>query len=572
MVRRYALVMETISEGVYDWDMMSGAFTVTARMAAIVGLATTELRVEDWRERIHPDDVASYRAAVQRHVDGETERLQCEYRIRRADADHIWIADVGRCVRSDSGEARHLVGAIRNITGRKLAEKRLQSAQIAAERASRQLRDAIESISEGIVLFDADDRVLLFNSNFRQYFAATAGEAVAAMIKPGAVFWDFIRAAHARGMLPGVEPYGGIDAYIEMRKRVRRDPREPLEQLLSDGRWLQINEHRTADGGIASVYTDVTELKRREVELSRKTAMLETLSSRLSKYLSSQVFAAIFKAQGEVTTAPARKKLTVFFSDIVDFAALVDTLESEELTSLLNQYLTEMSRIAVEHGATVDKFIGDAIVAFFGDPVAHGPQEDAASCVRMALAMQRRVAALRREWQTRGIDAGFQLRVGIATGFCTVGNFGSDDRLDYTAIGHAVNLASRLQNMADAGGIMLDYETFQLARDEVAFAEEVSVEVKGLAKPVRVFKLMPADDEVPDLRIARPGIDIRIASAHLHGPARAKAVDAVRAALAVLEAPEGRQTGATTSDVETADAGGAEGNKAPAVDPTGSRA
>src|SRR5262245_18260573 len=108
-----------------------------------------------------------------------------------------------------------------------------------------------------------------------------------------------------------------------------------------------------------------------------------------------------------------------------------------------------MSRIALEHGATIDKYVGDAIMAFFGDPETKGIKEDAAACVKMAIAMQRRMRELQWEWRDSGLEKPFQLRIGINTGYCTVGNFGSDDRMDYTIISSEVNLAARLQSHAE---------------------------------------------------------------------------------------------------------------------------
>lgn len=532
---RYVVVTEAVSEGVYDWDIATGKLEVSGRLGAITGLDPTALNAEDWTGRIHPDDFAAYRQAIVRHFKAETDRLVSEYRIKRASGDYIWIADTGRCLRSDTGEAFRLIGAIRDITARKLAERKLEAARAEAENTRRQLLDAIESIAEGIVLFDAEDRVILCNSNYRRYFAATAGEAVAAMIVPGALFWDFLREAHARGMLPIIDQQGGIDAYIEMRKAMRRNPKEPIEQLLADGRWLQINEHKTASGGIASVYTDITELKKRESDLSAKTQMLESLSSRLSKYLSPQVYSSIFSTADSVEIAPKRKKLTVFFSDIVGFTTLVDALESEELTDLLNQYLTAMSEIAIAHGATVDKFIGDGIVAFFGDPLSNGIERDAQACVDMALAMQARLADMRRRWQEKGLNETFDLRIGIATGFCTVGNFGSKDRLDYTAIGNAVNLAARLQASADTDGILLDNETYHLVRHRIGPAEEMQVPLKGFAKPVHAFRIRAPKPGRPNtIVLERDGVQIRIDSAALTKADREEAVRVLQAGLEVL--------------------------------------
>jgi class 3 adenylate cyclase len=253
---------------------------------------------------------------------------------------------------------------------------------------------------------------------------------------------------------------------------------------------------------------DITELKRSEQALleakkraeeasqlvSEKNRILESLSSKLSKYLSPQLYKSIFSGDKNVEVASQRKKLTIFFSDIAGFTETTDMLESEELTSLLNQYLREMSTIALEYGATIDKFIGDAIMLFFGDPETKGPKEDAIACVKMAIAMQQRMRDLQAEWRERGQEHVFQLRIGINTGFCTVGNFGSDDRVDYTIIGNEVNLAARLQSHADLGGILLAHETYSLVKDEVLAEETGTITVKGFPRPVRTHRVVGLHD------------------------------------------------------------------------------
>lgn len=233
-----------------------------------------------------------------------------------------------------------------------------------------------------------------------------------------------------------------------------------------------------------------------EAEVSRKNKELEALSRKLAKYLSPQIYNSIFTGAQSVEIASNRKKLTVFFSDIADFTGTTEKLESEELTQLLNRYLTEMARIALEFGATIDKYIGDAVLAFFGDPESKGVKQDARACVRMAIAMQRRMRELQAEWQELGAVEPLQMRIGINTGFCTVGNFGSEDRMDYTIIGSMVNLASRLQSQVDPGGILIGYETFALVKDDVATEEQSAVTVKGLAEPVRCYKVLGIYDEL----------------------------------------------------------------------------
>jgi len=179
--------------------------------------------------------------------------------------------------------------------------------------------------------------------------------------------------------------------------------------------------------------------------------MLESLSVKLSKYLSPQVYASIFAGSRDVELATERKRLTVFFSDIKDFTATTADMQPEDLTAMLNRYFTAMSKIALAHGAHIDKFIGDAMLMFFGDPETKGAEEDARACVRMAVAMQRQMVELQQEWRGSGFEQPFEMRVGINTGYCNVGNFGSDDRMDYTIIGAEVNLAARIEAAADPG-------------------------------------------------------------------------------------------------------------------------
>ena len=219
-------------------------------------------------------------------------------------------------------------------------------------------------------------------------------------------------------------------------------------------------------------------------ELSQTNDFLAAISMKIAKYLSPQIYKSIFSGQKDVAITTERKKLTIFFSDIENFTGTTERLQPEDLTALLNEYLTEMSAIALEHGATVDKFVGDAILGFFGDPETKGVAEDARACVRMAIDMQRRLAQLNAAWRQRGVERPFRARIGINTGFCNVGNFGSDDRMDYTIIGAEANLAARLQSIAEPGGVVLSYETYALVRDLVRAHPLPAIYMKGISREV----------------------------------------------------------------------------------------
>jgi class 3 adenylate cyclase len=229
-----------------------------------------------------------------------------------------------------------------------------------------------------------------------------------------------------------------------------------------------------------------------------KNEMLEALSAKLAKYLSPQIYDSIFSGAQSVEIVSKRKKLTIFFSDIAAFTETTDNLESEELTAVLNHYLTEMSTIALTHGATIDKFIGDAMLLFFGDPETKGVKEDAKACVMMAIAMQRRMRELDQEWRDRGLERPFRIRMGICTGFCTVGNFGSRDRMDYTIIGNEVNLAARLESAAEPGSILVAHETNALVHEIVLTEEQPPMTVKGFARPISTYKVVGTYDELID--------------------------------------------------------------------------
>ena len=223
--------------------------------------------------------------------------------------------------------------------------------------------------------------------------------------------------------------------------------------------------------------------------LKEKNTKLEKISNRLAKYLSPQIYKNIFEADSEQTNDYKRKKITVFFSDIKGFTDLSDSLDPDLLAELINDYLSAMTDIALKHGGTIDKFIGDAILVFFGDPESDGLKKDASKCLSMAIAMQNKVAELDRNWrEDRGIIEGLKVRMGISTGYCTVGNFGSVQRVDYTVLGSTVNLASRLESICQPREILVAPETKTLLEKEFKFEAQEAVELKGFNKPVVPFQ------------------------------------------------------------------------------------
>ncbi|MET0204271.1 MAG: PAS-domain containing protein [Casimicrobiaceae bacterium] len=439
------------------------------------------------------------------------------------------------------------VTVMTDVTGLKLAE---------AEAASKEamLHVALDNMPGALVYTDRDLNIVVCNDRFAEMYPVPRE-----LLQPGQPYTVFLRYLAEHGYYGD----GDVDAMVARRVESLRNPTgKAFEDRTPDGRLYRIARRRAAAGGTVTVMSDVSELKEAERNLltaiaraeeankrvTEQNRTLESLSSKLSKYLSPQLYRSIFSGEKSVEVTSSRKKLTIFFSDIAGFTETTDMLESEELTSLLNQYLREMSAIALDHGATIDKFIGDAIMLFFGDPESRGAREDAIACVKMAIAMQQRMRDLQAEWRERGQEHVFQLRIGINTGFCTVGNFGSDDRVDYTIIGNEVNLASRLQTHADLGGILLAHETYALVKDVVLTEETGTITVKGFPRPVKTYRVVGLLDggglQGRVIRQEQEGLLLIVDQRKLSGKGRVDAVRVLREAAERLSSPEaGRETG-----------------------------
>jgi class 3 adenylate cyclase len=275
---------------------------------------------------------------------------------------------------------------------------------------------------------------------------------------------------------------------------------------------------------------------RTQLALKQSHGRLEDLSLKLARYLSRQVYQSIFEGRQDARIGCSRKKLTVFFSDIVGFANQTEGMESEDVTFILNGYLNRMAGVVLKHGGTLDKFVGDAVLVFFGDPETRGVAEDAVACVRMALEMREAIGELNREWLAKGIRQGFEVRMGISTGFSTVGNFGSDERMDYTIIGKQVNLANRLQAAAQPGEILIGQETWLLVRDLFLCVAKEPVQVKGFERAIQTYAVIGAalPEGMTLIEDARPGFRLTLDPAQVGPAERIAVVEKLRAAIASL--------------------------------------
>ncbi len=229
-------------------------------------------------------------------------------------------------------------------------------------------------------------------------------------------------------------------------------------------------------------YEETMRMHRMRERLRAVSGELEQQRDRLSRYVAAPVAARSTKAPLE------RRWLTVAFVDISDFTALTERLEPEDLTSLLDAFFAALVELAARYKGNLHKFLGDGALISFGDVTSEGRQADARACVAMLGQLACLIDRLNAAARGRGIPAVLAVRSGVASGFCSVGDFGADERIEYTMIGTAVNLASRLEGLAPVGETWLSQATRDLVGGD-HFEAVGPLAVKGVAEPVTAFRL-----------------------------------------------------------------------------------
>jgi class 3 adenylate cyclase len=302
-----------------------------------------------------------------------------------------------------------------------------------------------------------------------------------------------------------LEPRNGFELTLSLRKRYSKEDLiivaiTPLDEPSTTSMFLKYG----ANGYVSSKCTrdelnytisNLMDVLHNKEEAIRVKQQIEQYTTQLSKYISPQIYQSIMKGEGANKMEAKRKKLTIFFLHIADFTDISESMESKELTYWLNEYLKRMSDVALKHGATIDKFIGDAVMIFFGAPESNGVAMDAFACTKMALEMQEEMIEFRKEQRADGVLRPFHVKAGISTGFVTVGNFGNVDRMDYTIIGGFVNLAARLEHAAKADTILIPEETYQLVKKFINVKKGDEVFAKGFPNLIQTYEVESVKDE-----------------------------------------------------------------------------
>lgn len=256
---------------------------------------------------------------------------------------------------------------------------------------------------------------------------------------------------------------------------------------------LTANLNRTS-GRLAELYHDLTQLNENlERTVEDQLAQIRR-AEQLRRYLAPQVADAVLAGDAPVTLESTRRNLTILFANIRGFTSMSERVEPEELIDALNDYFAVMTDVVFRHGGTLDKYVGDGILAFFGDPI---PFEDHAErAVAAALEMRARLRGIRARWMER-LHEELNVGIGISTGYVTVGNIGSDTRTEYTVIGNHVNLASGLAEAAEPNQILVSERTLAAVRGRVEAEPVNEVSLEDVNRPVRIFEITRADFDAP---------------------------------------------------------------------------
>ncbi len=282
---------------------------------------------------------------------------------------------------------------------------------------------------------------------------------------------------------------GGAVALLAMAIAVglSRNLSRPINEISAAARKVATGDLKVSVR--ADRKDELGDLARRFNEMVQGLRERAVAKDALGRYLSPEMAHDVVSGEKGISLQGERRELTILFCDVAGFTTISEKLEPEALVALLNQYLDAMVKVLIKHGAYVDKFEGDAIMAFWNAP-RHAADHAVHAC-HAILEMRAAAKKLSAEWTAAGQPA-FGVRYGLNTGVAIVGNMGATDKINYTAIGDNVNLASRLEGANKQYGteLMISEETFDHAREQIEARELDVLKVQGKRRPVRVYELL----------------------------------------------------------------------------------
>ena len=326
----------------------------------------------------------------------------------------------------------------------------------------------LASITSGVITIDGRGTIASFNDAAAETFGVAGGTMIGKPARALEALIPGINTILSDNLLPS-KP-AELEAHHPTRGALQLEVRTaPLD--LPDG---------TGTHGWAIAVTDLTERRKLERLHAADVEQRRAIRDAFARYLAPHVVEQLMNAPGGVALGGERATATILFADIVGFTELAERLDAEHVVEILNHFFSDAVQIIFEHDGLLDKFYGDGLMVVFGPPRVR--DDDAARAFAVAAALHRAAATI----QSGGKP--LQLAIGIATGEVVAGHIGSPKRMDYTVIGDAANLASRLQGAAPPGRTYVDERTYQRVANAPP-AEKMIAKIRGRSEPATIFAL-----------------------------------------------------------------------------------
>ena len=424
---RYALAARGANDGLWDWDLTENRTYFSPRLYEILDLPEGTLASpKAFAGQLMPRDAVIWRKYLAHCITERRRKFEFEARLRSDPAQPRWVVIRGLIV-YEHGAASRLVGSLRDITDRKRMEFDLRAGET-------RVRAILDTAFDAIITIDEAGRIVEFNNAATRIFgharADAIGKPLAELIIP-----PIYRAAHKAGVKRYLETgqHSVLNRLIEVEALHADGGHIPIELSITD---VPVAEARL----FTAVLRDISERKRFEAQL----ATAERQRAHLTRHFSPNMVEEIMQAGGRIGVARTQP-MAVLFSDLYDYTEMSATMSGEQVIGLLRAFHAIVEDAVFNHGGTLDKYIGDGLMATFGTP-APGPM-DAANAIAATRQMLRELA----RWNQRREAAGeprIRIGVGLHFGLATLGDVGTEQRFELTVVGDTVNVASRIERMS----------------------------------------------------------------------------------------------------------------------------
>ncbi len=491
---KYRTILDSVEAGYYELDLAGNVIWCTEISAKILGITVKEIIGKNYTDFCEKENARSLKDAYKKVHDTGKPATELEWVVDNPNGYIISVEASAALMSNDNNTPIGFRGLVRDITERKKAEEALENSR-------RRLEEIIDFLPDPTWVVDTSGCVVAWNRATEKL----TGIKAEGILGKGDYEYSIPFYGERRPILIDLVQ-NWDDNYKNKYTSLKKSGDDLISEevyipLLGESGIYLASSARAlydADGnpaGAIETVRDITESKKAESALRKEQSKVEKAYSLLSKYVAPQLVDTISDGKIDQIWKHNRKKLTLFFSDIKDFTSITDTLEPEDMANVLNEYLTEMNTIINKYMGTLAQVIGDGLYIIFGAPESTSDKDHALRCVKMAIDMQRKMNYLNKKWFKQGIDEVLQIRCGINTGMATVGGYGSSERKEYTAMGMQTNIAARLEQTCTPGGILISHTTWALVNDEIPCSEHGNINVKGLNRPIRAYRVDALSDQ-----------------------------------------------------------------------------